>query len=642
MVMSQQLFSLDRLRQEIARYFSVVNPMDSGITKIEFEGPKIAIYTRNPEVFANQDQVAKDLVNLIKKRIVIRSDEEIRVPKEDVEAKIRERIKGVLGIILNELLGEAVVEVSYDAPEPDDTEIKLLMAETSWVIRVERQPPMKTRTIEHVKKIIHGDPQYRLQALRNIGEKVFRNQVFETSDAVITILGSGRQVGRSAILLQTNESKVLLDCGYSPSGTRNLEMFPRLDVVENLVNELDAVVVTHAHLDHMGMVPYLFKYDYRGPVYCSEPTLPLMVMQQLDFINVAGKEGEFAPYTEGDVRMAVQHTVTLKYGVVTNITPDIRITFYNAGHILGSSIVHIHIGEGFHNVIYTGDFKFENSRTLDASVYKFPRAETLIMESTYGATPVPFTRQESEEMLAEYIGKAVGRGGKVIIPVPAVGRAQEIMLVLNHLFNEGRIPETPVFLDGLVIEATAIHTAFPEYLGREVRGRIKELGNVFLSEYFTPVRSPSQRDEILNMQGPAIIMATSGMLEGGPVLTYLREFAGDDRNLLMFVSYQVEGTLGRKLLKGLREIQLFNEAGKAEIIEVKMEVTKVDGFSGHSSRQQLISYLKAFKPKPRNLVLVHGEPEAIGSLARSASKILPQARVYTPQNLESITLATHT
>ena len=640
--MTQQLFSLDRLRQEIARYFSVVNPMESGITKIEFEGPRIAIYTRNPEVFANQDQVAKDLVNLIKKRVVIRSDESIRLSKKDVEEKIKKSISGVQELIFNDLLGEVVVELDPNAPQPDDTEIKLLSAETSWVIRVERQPPMQTKTIEHVKKVIYGDPQYRLQALRKIGEKVFRNQVFETTDAVITILGSGRQVGRSAILLQTSESKVLLDCGYSPSGSRNLEMFPRLDLIENLVEELDAVIVTHAHLDHMGMVPYLFKYDYRGPVYCTEPTLPLMLMQQLDFINVAGKEGVFPPYTESDVRLAVQHTIPMKYGVVTNITPDIRITFYNAGHILGSSIIHIHIGEGFHNVIYTGDFKFENSRTLDASAFKFPRAETLIMESTYGATPVPFTRKESERMLAEYVKKTIERGGKVIIPVPAVGRAQEIMLVLNHLFSQGEIPEVPVFLDGLVIEATAIHTAFPEYLGKEIRGRISELGNVFLTEYFTPVKSPQQREEVLNMQGPMIVMATSGMLEGGPVLAYLREYASDDRNLLMFVSYQVEGTLGRKLLKGVREIHLIGDMGKTEIINVNMEITKVDGFSGHSSRQQLLAYLKAFQPKPRNLILVHGEPEAVSSLAKSASRILPSTRVFTPLNLESITLATRT
>ena len=637
---SQELFSLDRLRHEIARYFSVVNPIESGVTKIEFEGPRIAIYTRNPEVFSNRDQIAKDLVTLIKKRIVIRSDESIRMPKEVFEEEVRRRIKGIQDLIFNDLIGEVIVEMASGVSPPPDDEIKELSASTGWVIRVEMQPPMQTKTVQKANNIIYGYPEERLQALRRIGEKVFRNQVFETTDARITILGSGMQVGRSAILLQTNESKILLDCGFSPSGTKNMEMLPRFDIMENLISELDAVVITHAHLDHMGIVPYLFKYDYRGPIYCTEPTLPLMLMQQLDFINVAGKEGIFAPYTEHDVRTAVQHTVTLSYGVVTNITPDIRITFYNAGHILGSAIIHIHIGEGFHNVIYTGDFKFEASRTLDPAVSRFPRAETLIMESTYGATPVQFTRQESEQLLANYIKQTLERGGKVLIPVPAVGRAQEIMLVLNHLFSSRMIPEVPVFLDGLVVEATAIHAAFPSYLGKELGGRVEELGNVFMSEYFTAVKSQQQRDEILNTREPLIIMATSGMLEGGPILTYLKEFASDEKNMLIFVSYQVEGTLGRKLLKGVREFPMVNEKGKTELINVKLEVTKVDGFSGHSSRQQLLSYLKAFKPKPKKLVLVHGEPDAVMSLAKSASKVLPGTRIYTPQNLESITLET--
>ncbi|RLG03920.1 MAG: beta-CASP ribonuclease aCPSF1 [Thaumarchaeota archaeon] len=638
---SQELFSLDKLRHEIARYFSVVNPLESGITKIDFEGPRIAIYTRSREVFRSRDQIAKDLVTLIKKRVIIRPDDSIRVDREEFEAEARRKIKGIRSLIFNELTGEVVIELDSSVPPPSDEVLKELSASTGWVVTPSLQPPMRTKIMEHANSIIYGYPEERLQALRRIGEKVFRNQVFETRDAVVTILGSGMQVGRSAILLQTSESKVLLDCGFAPGGSGNLETIPRFDLMEKLIEDLDAVVITHAHLDHMGMVPYLFKYDYRGPVYCTEPTLPLMLMQHLDFINVANKQGVFAPYTERDVRTAIQHTVPLSYGMVTNIAPDVRMTFYNAGHILGSAIVHIHIGEGFHNIIYTSDFKYENSRTLDAAVNRFPRAETLIMESTYGATPIQFTREESEKLLASYIEKTIKRGGKVLIPVPAVGRAQEIMLVLNHLFSAGMIPEVPVFLDGLVVEATAIHTAFPSYLGRELRSRADELGSLFMSEYFNPVKSQQQREEILSSEEPVIVMATSGMLEGGPILSYLREFAGDERNMLIFVSYQVEGTLGRKLLKGIREFSVMDESGKTEIIGVKLEVNKVDGFSGHSSRQQLLSYLRAFKPKPRKLILVHGEPEAVMSLARSAARTLPNARIFTPQNLESIVLESH-
>jgi len=636
--MAQQLFTLNRLRQEIVRYFSVINPLEAGITKIDFEGPRIAIYTKNPELFVNQDQIAKDLVNLIKKRVVIRSDESIRMQREEVEEKIREFFGNTSGTIFNETLGEVIVELSPDRPLPSENELKQLSSVTLWTIKVERQPPMQTKTVEKIKKIIYGDPQYRIQVLRNIGERVFRDQVFEVNEALITILGSGQQVGRSAILLKTTESKILLDCGYSPSGSTNLEMIPRFDSVENIIEELDAVVVTHAHLDHMGMAPYLFKYGYRGPVYCTEPTLPLMLMQQLDFISVAEKEGLFPPYSEADVRLAIQHTVPLGYGVVTNVTPDVRITFYNAGHILGSAVVHIHIGEGFHNIVYTSDFKFEDSRTLEACISKFPRIETLIMESTYGASQVSFNRAQSEQILAEYVTKTVKRGGKVLIPVPAVGRAQEIMLILNHLFDSKSIPEVPVFLDGLVIEATGIHVAFPRYMNQEIAKQVMENKNVFLTEYFTPVKSQQQREEVLEMAGPMIIMATSGMLEGGPILTYLREYAGDEKNLLMFVSYQVEGTLGRRLLKDIREVRLIREDGKPELINVKMEITKIDGFSGHSSMQELIKYVKSIQPKPRNIVLVHGEPEAVSNLSKNISKLLPSSKIYTPRNLDSITL----
>ena len=629
----------DKLRTELLRYFTALSPKEPTITKIEYEGPRIAIYTKNPEIFSERDKVARDLVSLIKKRVVIRSDPDIRMDKEEVQEIIKQYIQNSYRLIFDEPLGEVVIESNnptVTALEGSET-LRNLMRETKWVIRIQREPLMQSKTMEKIKQYIYWNQKNKKEILKSIGERVFRPQVFNIKDVRITILGAGRQVGRSAILLQTTESTVLLDCGLSAGAQNPIDMFPRFDTFPDLVETLDAVVVSHAHLDHVGIIPYLFKYGYRGPVYCVEPTLDLMALEQLDYISVAGKEGVFAPYTEHDVKLTLQYTQRLRYGVVTNITPDIRITFYNAGHILGSGMVHIHIGEGVHNIVYTGDFKFEKTRMLEPSTYRFPRVETLIMESTYGATPVPYTREESERIFAEHISKTIQQGGKVIIPVPAIGRAQEIMLILNNLLSEGKIEEVPVFLDGLVIEATAIHTAYPDYLAAELQQRLREGENIFLSEYFTAVKSQSQREEVLNSQGPAIIVSTSGMLEGGPVLKYLKQFAEDERNLILFVSYQVEGTLGRKLLKGIRELTLLNEEGKSEVLHVKMQVQKVDGFSGHSSRQQLINYIKRITPKPRNIVLLHGEEEAIQSLANAASRVT-NATIYAPRNLETIVL----
>ncbi|MCL7384956.1 MAG: beta-CASP ribonuclease aCPSF1 [Thaumarchaeota archaeon] len=627
----------DRLRAEILRYFSVVSPREAAITRIEYEGTRLAIYTRNPELFVERDQIAKDLVNILKKRVVIRSDPTIRLPQEEAEKVLKSIFGDDATVFFDETLGEAIVEVKNPNVNKNGETIKNACKATGWHVKLVRKMLMPSKTIEKINQYIYKDSDKRLSILRTIGERVFGSQTFETSDITLTILGSGRQVGRSAILLQTNESKILLDCGVAVGSTNKLDMLPRFDAYPSIFDELDAVIATHAHLDHTGAIPYLFKYGYKGPVYCSEPTLPLMTMEQLDFINVAEKEGLFPLYNENDVKTAVQHTITLKYGSVTSITPDVRITMYNAGHILGSSVVHIHIGEGLYNIVYTSDFKFENTRTLDACAHKFLRAETLMMESTYGATPIPFTREESEALLADYIKQTIEAGGKVLIPVPAVGRAQEIMLVLNDLLNSKSIPEVPIYLDGLVIEATAIYTAFPEYLSKELQDMMESQGNVFMSDYFTPVKSHSQREEVLNTEGPAIVISTSGMLEGGPVLNYLKEFANDEKNMLIFVSYQVEGTLGRKLLKGIREVSFIDEKGKAEVLNVKLRIEKVDGFSGHSSRQQLLNYLKKFTPKPKNVILLHGEVKAIESLAESASKIIT-ANIYTPKNLETISL----
>jgi len=631
------LSAADRLRAEILRYFSVVSPREAAITRIEYEGTRLAIYTRNPELFVERDQIAKDLVNILKKRVVIRSDPMIRLPQEEAEKVLKSIFGDDATVFFDETLGEAIVEVKNPNVNKNGETIKNACKATGWHVKLVRKMLMPSKTIEKINQYIYKDSDKRLSILRTIGERVFGSQTFETSDITLTILGSGRQVGRSAILLQTNESKILLDCGVAVGSTNKLDMLPRFDAYPSIFDELDAVIATHAHLDHTGAIPYLFKYGYKGPVYCSEPTLPLMTMEQLDFINVAEKEGLFPLYNENDVKTAVQHTITLKYGSVTSITPDVRITMYNAGHILGSSVVHIHIGEGLYNIVYTSDFKFENTRTLDACAHKFLRAETLMMESTYGATPIPFTREESEALLADYIKQTIEAGGKVLIPVPAVGRAQEIMLVLNDLLNSKSIPEVPIYLDGLVIEATAIYTAFPEYLSKELQDMMESQGNVFMSDYFTPVKSHSQREEVLNTEGPAIVISTSGMLEGGPVLNYLKEFANDEKNMLIFVSYQVEGTLGRKLLKGIREVSFIDEKGKAEVLNVKLRIEKVDGFSGHSSRQQLLNYLKKFTPKPKNVILLHGEVKAIESLAESASKIIT-ANIYTPKNLETISL----
>jgi hypothetical protein len=247
---------------------------------------------------------------------------------------------------------------------------------------------------------------------------------------------------------------------------------------------------------------------------------------------------------------------------------------------------------------------------LEAAATEFPRIETVITESTYGgAEDIMPSRVEAEEALTHLINQTLERKGKVLIPVPAVGRAQEIMLVIDGYMKRGLMKEAPVFIEGMISEATAIHTAYPEYLGREVRHSILHEGiNPFQSDYFTIVEHPSDRQSIIEGE-PCIVLATSGMLEGGPVIEYFKNWAGDELNTIIFVSYQIEGTMGRRVQKGVSEVTMMDNEGKMVAIQVKMQVESIEGFSGHSDRRQLFNYLTHLTPKPERIFVCHGEKQ---------------------------------
>jgi predicted metal-dependent RNase len=237
---------------------------------------------------------------------------------------------------------------------------------------------------------------------------------------VLTALGGFLEVGRSALFIQTKESRILLDCGINPGSNDPLRAYPRLSIESFDLERLDAVVISHAHLDHCGFLPFLYKYGYDGPVYCSQPTAGLMTLLQLDYLDVTRKEGKALPYDQKDIRNTTLHTIPLTEETVTDIAPDARLTIHNAGHILGSSMIHLHFGEGLHNVVYTGDFKYGQTMLLEPAVTTFPRVETLIIESTYGSQEdVMPMRRNCEQRLVSIANSTIENGGKVLIPVPA-------------------------------------------------------------------------------------------------------------------------------------------------------------------------------------------------------------------------------
>jgi len=606
---------------EIRRTILEHIPKEAEITRVEFEGPSLAIYTRKPEIRITHNRAITDIVNIIKKRIVIRSDPQVRVKENEAKRIIMDILPKeaeVTNILFDSTLGEAVIEAKRPGLVigKNGSNLQEIVIKTRWIPRVLRSPPMSSKIIAHVRHYIYSGSKERERILRNVGERIFRPLIYDIGDVRITMLGGAREVGRSAILVETRESKVLLDCGINPGSTKPFEAFPRFDAGQFDIDSLDAVVISHAHLDHCGFLPFLYKYGYDGPVYCSVPNLSLMTLLQLDYLDVLAKQGAAPPYDQKDVRSSVLHTIPLRFGVVTDIAPDIRLTLHNAGHILGSSIIHLHIGEGFHNIVYTGDFKYGKTMLLESASLNFPRVETVITESTYSAPEdVMPSRMEAEKKLVAIINNTINRKGKILIPVPAVGRAQEIMLILDEYMRRGELLETSVFIEGMISEATAIHTAYPEYLSKDVRNTILNQGvNPFESEYFTIVEHPSAREEIIEGP-PSIIVATSGMLEGGPIIEYFQQLAHDKRNSIIFVSYQIEGTLGRRVQKGMPEVSIINSEGKIKVIKCGLEVHTVEGFSGHSDRRQIISYLRRLSSKPENIIVCHGEKSKCLGLA---------------------------
>jgi KH/beta-lactamase-domain protein len=618
-------------------------PKEAELTRIEFEGPSLAIYTKKPEIRVTQSRAITEIVSLIKKRIVIRSDPSVRMAEPEAQKTITEIVPQeaeVTNVLFDPTVGEVIIEAKKPglAIGKDGATLQEIVVKTRWIPRVLRSPPKPSKIIAHVRHSLYSGSKERERILRNVGERIYRPLIHEVGDVRITMLGAAREVGRSAILVETRESQVLIDCGINPGSTRPFEAFPRFDVGQFDPSSLDAVVISHAHLDHCGFLPFLFKYGYDGPVYCSVPNLNLMTLLQLDYLDVLTKQGSALFYDQKDVRDSVLHTIPLRFGVVTDIAPDIRLTLHNAGHILGSSVVHLHVGEGYHNIVYTGDFKYGKTMLLEASARDFPRVETIITEATYsGPNDIMPTREEAEERLVAIINETLTRGGKVLIPVPAVGRAQEIMLVLDEYMKRGMLKEAPVFIEGMISEATAIHTAYPEYLSREVRNSVLNEGiNPFESDYFTIVEHPSARQSIIEGE-PCIIVATAGMLEGGPIIDYFQQLAEDKLNTIVFVSYQIEGTLGRRVQKRVPEVSIFNSEGKIKIIKCNLDVQTVDGFSGHSDRRQIIGYIRKLAPNPDNIIICHGERSKCMGLAeylRGRYKI----NAIAPDILETIRL----
>ncbi|ELK54402.1 beta-CASP ribonuclease aCPSF1 [Haloferax volcanii] len=629
---------LENLKAEITNEL----PRDISVSDVKYEGPELVVYTRDPKKFAQNGDLIRKLASKLRKRITVRPDPDVLSDPREAEPKILSVIPeeaGVTDLDFHIDTGEVVIE----AEKPGmvigrhGSTLREITQKVGWTPEVVRTPPIESSTVSNVRNFLKQEREDRRRILERTGRQIHREQLSDDEWVRITTLGCCREVGRASFIVSTPETRILVDCGDKPGS----DDVPYLQVPEALgsgANSLDAVVLTHAHLDHSALIPLLFKYGYDGPIYTTEPTRDLMGLLTLDYLDVASKEGRTPPYESEMVREAIKHTIPLEYGDVTDIAPDVKLTFHNAGHILGSAVSHFHIGDGLYNVAFSGDIHYEDTRLFNGAVNDFPRVETLVLESTYGGrNDYQTDQQDSEERLIEVINETYDRGGKVVIPAFAVGRSQEIMLVLEEAMRSGKIPEMPVHLDGMIWEATAIHTTYPEYLRDDLRDRIfHEDENPFLAEEFNHIDGGEEERQDVADGEQAIILSTSGMVTGGPIMSWLRHVGPDPKSRLVFVGYQAQGTLGRRIQNGWDEIPVNGRdgMGRSDTLKLKMDVETVDGFSGHADRQGLENFVKTMNPRPEKVLCVHGDERSVQDLS-SALYHDYNMRTFAPKNLET-------
>ncbi len=620
----------------------ITDQLHESITDATFEGANIVLYTDNAKFFREGESKIKGIVDQIKKRIELRADEKILMEQSKTEAEIRKIVPQeaeITNIIFD--IQRSIVIIEAKKPGmvigKQGSILDEVRKTTMWTSQVQRSPAIKSKITDSIREVLYANNNYRRKFLNSIGKKIYKEWNPEKVDEWIriTFLGGARQVGRSSFLLQTPNSKVLLDCGIDVA-SQGADKFPYMDIPEFDLNQLDAIIISHAHLDHVGLLPYLYKMGYRGPVYMTPPTRDIAALLALDFIGVAYKQATKPLFDSTDIKEMVKHSICLNYNEVTDVTPDIRLTFYNSGHVLGGALTHLNIGNGLHNLVYAGDFKYARSRLLDPAVASFPRVETVITESTYGAkTDIFPPRKDTEDKLIDLVNKTIERNGKVLIPELGLGRAQETMLVLEDAISSGKLKKIPIYIDGMIWDINAIHTAYPDFLGSKVRTDIFQDKNPFISEFFSRVGSPQERKNVVE-GGPCIVLATSGMLVGGASVEYFKEFASNPKNTLIFVCYQGAGSLGRQVQEGAKETRMMVD-GREEIVKVELEVNTITGFSAHAGRNELLSFFNNIRPKPKRIIISHGEVSKCLDLASALYK-LNHVETNVPRILETLRL----
>lgn len=441
----------------------------------------------------------------------------------------------------------------------------------------------------------------------------------------LSFLGAAEEVTGSLHVLETQGQTLVLDCGLFQG--RRRESRERNRTPPTLAIEADAVILSHAHIDHSGNLPSLVKAGYRGVIYATPATRDLCAYMLRDSARIHESDAAYLNrkyaddpnwepieplYVEQDAINALERFVGQPYGRPWQVLPNVKATFIDAGHILGSAQVILDITEGdsTKRLVFSGDLGRAGLPILRDPQTPPGPIDYVIMESTYGDR-LHGDIESMHTTLAKVVSETVAKKGKIVIPAFSVGRTQEVVYSLNHLRQTGRIPSVPVYVDSpLSVNATEVFKLHPECFDAETRAFMEQHGSVFDFSELRYIGSVDESIRLNTLDGSAVIISASGMCEAGRVLHHLRNTIGNPDNAVVIVGFMAQHTLGRRLVEQRPTVKIFGVER-----DLRARVTVIDAFSAHADRDDLLAYIEKCGAGIREVFLVHGEPDAQAPLA---------------------------
>ena len=460
----------------------------------------------------------------------------------------------------------------------------------------------------------------------------------------IKLFGAAKTVTGSCYSVVTKKDKILVDCGMFQGDKKETKL--NFEDFGFNPKEYKAVLLTHAHLDHCGRIPKLVKLGFKGAIYATSATKDLALVVMMDAAKIAYYDTKYENkrrareglpprepiYSEQDVNNTMRLFKVVEYNKQVKVSDEISAIFHDAGHILGSASIQLEVNDGGKKktIVFSGDVgQIDNPIVKDPELIK--KADYLFIESTYGDrlhTPV----KKRKEKLLQVIHDTYKKGGKLMIPSFAIERAQELLFDINGFVENGLMPKIKVYIDSpMAIKTTEVFKKHPECYDKEIKAILDGGDNPFSFPDLVYSKTVADSKSINALDKPAIVIAGSGMCTGGRIKHHIKNNIGDEKNTILFVGYQVKGTLGYWIKKGAQKVRLLGTE-----VAVRSKVEDIDSFSAHADYEQLLNWLRYFSPKPKKVFIVHGDEESITSFSEKVGKI--GIKTYIPNMGEQISL----